>query len=170
MQKFFDVDLWGAQTPPPGVEQSPDWDADEAVDPRSYPRWAPPVWAFFPYLDEDRNGKVTIQEFYDLKFVQIMRKVFDGLDANGDGVVKKNEAHLRSFLRVSFIRSISKELFDLMDVNKDGFISVDDPDPVQWKRWRSNICSILPRPNYQDWMQDACRSLMATHFKTLVDK
>ena len=99
-----------------------------------------------------------------------MRKVFDGLDANGDGVVKKNEAKLRSFLRVSFIRSFSKELFDLMDVNKDGFISVDDPDPDQWRRWGSNICLILPRPNYQDWIQDACRSLMATYFKTLVDK
>ena len=94
-----------------------------------------------------------------------MRKVFDGLDANGDGVVKKNEAHLRSFLRVSPIRSFSKELFDLMDVNKDGFLSVDDPDPAQWRRWRSNLCSIFPY-----WVQDACRSLVTTYYQTLVDK
>ena len=130
VQKFFDLGFWGAQTPPPGVEDSPDWGADEAVDPRSYPKWAPPVWAFLPYLDENRNGKVTIKEFYDLKFVRIMRIVFDGLDANGDGVVKKNEARLRSFLRVPFIRSSTKELFDLMDVNKDGYLSDDDiPSP-----------------------------------------
>ena len=165
MQKFFDLGFWGAQTPPPGVEDSPDWGADEAVDPRSYPKWAPPVWAFLPYLDEDRNGKVTIKEFYDLKFVRIMRIVFDGLDANADGVVKKNEARLRSFLRVPFIRSSTKELFDLMDVNKDGFISVDDPDPAQWRRWQSNICSVLPY-----WIQDACRSLMTTYYQILVDK
>jgi len=150
VQKYFDLGLWGK---------------DDDVDPRDYPGWAPPVWAFIPYLDEDRNGKVSIQEFYDLRFVQIMRKAFDSLDANGDGVVKKNEAHLRSFLRVSPVRSFSKELFDLMDVNKDGYISVDDPDPAQWQRWNRNICTILPR-----WMQDACKSLMTTYFQTLVDK
>ena len=165
VQKYFDLGLWGKQTPPPGFEDSGDWGADEAVDERDYPKWAPPVWAFLPYLDEDRNGKVSIQEFYDLKFVQIMRKIFDGLDANGDGVVTKNEARLRSFLRVSPIRSFSKELFDLMDVNKDGYLSVDDPDPAQWERWQSNICKILPY-----WMQDACNSLMTTYYKTLVDK
>ena len=146
----------------------PNLRADEAVNGRDfpYPDWAPPAWAFVPYLDEDRNGKVSIQEFYDVKFVHILRKIFDGLDSNGDGVVTKNEAHLRSFLRVAPVRSFSKELFDLMDVNKDGFVSVEDPDPVEWrKEWRSSICSILPYS-----MRDACKSLMETYYKTLVDK
>ena len=34
-------------------------------------------------------------ESSEIYFEQICRKIFDCLDANGDGVVKKNEAHLR---------------------------------------------------------------------------
>ena len=50
----------------------------------------------FPsYLDAlDRDGKGSIQEFYDVKVVQVLRIIFDGMDLNRDGLVKKNEAEL----------------------------------------------------------------------------
>ena len=78
------------------------------------------------YLDADRDGKVTIHEFYDMKIVQILRIIFDGLDANGDGVVKQHEARLESFLRRNFLYSLTEELFDYADLNNDNQISVED--------------------------------------------
>ena len=105
VQPYFHLELYGSISSPPGVEESSDFRSrDDLVDPRDYPKWAPPRFALLPYLDENRDGKVTIQEFYDLKFVKIMRHVFDGLDADGDGVVQKDEANLMSFLRLSFSR------------------------------------------------------------------
>ena len=86
-------------------------------------------WWFYSlrsYLDVDRDGKVTIQEFYDLKTVQILKVIFDGLDANGDGLVRQNEARLESFLRPLFLRTITQELFDYVDINNDDEISVAD--------------------------------------------
>ena len=70
----------------------------------------------FPaYLDANRDGKGSIQEFYDVKVVQVLRIIFDGLDVNSDGLVKQNEARLESFFRPIFLRSIAQELFDYLD-------------------------------------------------------
>ena len=86
------------------------------------------VWIYplLSYLDADRDGKVTIHEFYDMKIVQILKIIFDGLDANGDGVVKQHEARLESFLRRNFLYSLTEELFDYADLNNDNQISVED--------------------------------------------
>ena len=150
-QPYFDLELYGSTTSPPGVEESSSYfrSQDDLVHPRDYPKWAPPRFAFLPYLDENRDGKVTIQEFYDLKFVKIMQHVFDGLDADGDGVVQKDEANLMSFLRVSPVRKFSRELFDLMDINKEGYLSRDDSrhlenqDDLGGGRWKGSVCQFL---------------------------
>ena len=77
------------------------------------------------YLDADRDGKGSIQEFYDVKVVQVLRILFDGLDVNSDGLVKKNEARLESFFRPVFLRSITQELFDYLGKNNDNQTSPD---------------------------------------------
>ena len=176
VQPYFHLELYGSITSPPGVEESSDFRSrDDLVDPRDYPKWAPPRFALLPYLDENRDGKVTIQEFYDLKFVKIMRHVFDGLDADGDGVVQKDEANLMSFLRVSPVRKFSRELFDLMDINNDGYISRDDSrhlegqDDLGGGRWEGSVCQFLP-----SWIHRPCNSLIytgpPTYYNPLIDK
>ena len=177
VQPYFHLELYGSISSPPGVEESSSYfrSQDDLVDPRDYPKWAPPRFAFLPYLDENRDGKVTIQEFYDLNFVKIMRHVFDGLDADGDGVVQKDEANLMSFLRVSPVRKFSRELFDLMDINKDGYLSRDDSrhlegqDDMGGGRWEGSVCQFLP-----SWMHRPCNSLIYTgppsYYNPLIDK
>jgi len=176
VQPYFHLELYGSISSPPGFEESSTFRSrDDLVDPRDYPKWAPPRFAFLPYLDENRDGKVTIQEFYDLKFVKIMRHVFDGLDADGDGVVQKDEANLMSFLRVSPVRKFSRELFDLMDINKDGYLSREDSRPLEDQddlgggRWEGSVCQFLP-----SWMHRPCNSLIytgpPTYYNPLIDK
>ena len=81
----------------------------------------------FPsYLDADRDGKGSIQEFYDVKVVQVLRIIFDGMDLNRDGLVKKNEARLENFFRPVFLRSFTQQLFDYLDKNNDDQISFAD--------------------------------------------
>jgi len=103
-------------------------------------------WWYYPllsYLDVDMDGKVSIQEFYDLKTVQILKVIFDGLDVNGDGFVKQNEARLESFLQHRFLRNITKELFDYVDINNDNQISVADY-PEQCRPGGPPICMRIP--------------------------
>ena len=117
-------------------------------------------WWFYPlrsYLDVDRDGKVSIKEFYDLKTVQILKAIFVGLDANGDGLVKQNEACLESFLQPQFLRAITQELFDFADINNDDQISVDDY-PQQCQPGGSSFCMrILP---LADKIEENCRLLV----------
>merc|ERR1712130_146699 len=89
------------------------------------------VTHFPSYLDADRDGKSSIQEFYDVKVVQVLRIIFAGLDVNGDSLVKRNEAHLESFFRPIFLRGIAQELFDFLDKNNDNQISVADITPCE---------------------------------------
>ena len=103
-------------------------------------------WWYYPllsYLDVDADGKVSIQEFYDLKTVQILKVIFDGLDVNGDGLVKQNEARLESFLHWKFLHTITKELFDYVDINNDNEISVADY-PEQCRPGGSPFCMRIP--------------------------
>ena len=78
------------------------------------------------YLDADKDGKVTIQEFYDIKIVKLLRRIFDGFDKTNDGVVDKSEASLTSLLRPAFFRSLVEEIFPVLDVNKDNTLSLGD--------------------------------------------
>ena len=89
------------------------------------------VTHFPSYLDANRDGKSSIQEFYDVKVVQVLRIIFAGLDVNGDGLVKQNEARLESFFRPIFLRGIAQELFDFLDKNNDNQISVADITPCE---------------------------------------
>merc|ERR1719430_2709981 len=73
------------------------------------------VTHFPSYLDADRDGKSSIQEFYDVKVVQVLRIIFAGLDVNNDGLVKKNEARLENFFRQVFLSRIAQEFFDYLD-------------------------------------------------------
>ena len=78
------------------------------------------------YLDADKNGEVTVQEFYDIKIVKLLRLIFDGFDKNNDGIMEKSEASLTSLLRPAFFRSLVEEIFPVVDVNKDNTLSLGD--------------------------------------------
>ena len=85
------------------------------------------------YFDADKDGRVTVQEFYDIKVVKVLRRIFDGFDKNNDGVVDKSEASLSSLLRPQFFKSLTEEIFDLLDVNNDNTVSIEDV-PYCWER------------------------------------
>ena len=85
------------------------------------------MYPLHSYLDADKDGRVTLQEFYDMKTVQILKIFFDGLDVNEDGFVESNEARLESFLRPAFlVGNITDEVFSYLDLNKDGELSMWD--------------------------------------------
>lgn len=85
------------------------------------------MYPLHSYLDADKDGRVTRQEFYDMKTVQILKIFFDGLDVNRDGFVESNEARLESFLRPAFlVGNITDEVFSYLDLNKDGELSMWD--------------------------------------------
>ena len=124
------------------------------------------------YLDADRDGKSSIQEFYDVKVVQVLKIIFDGLDVNDDGLVKKNEARLENFFRPVFLRSIAQEFFDYLDKNNDNQISVADitrcepyketpfclhMNPLENKT--VDNCQLLGSP-----LEHVCTTLMTTYF------
>jgi len=110
LQGIFDPEFWAPEMARgPGLRGSGWWIA---------------LWP--SYLDADRDGKGSIQEFYDVKVVQFLRIIFDGLDVNSDGLVKQNEARLDNFFRPVFLRNFAKEFFDYLDKNNDNQISVAD--------------------------------------------
>lgn len=129
------------------------------------------VTLFPSYLDADRDGRGSIQEFYDVKVVQVLRIIFDGLDVNSDGLVEQKEARLNSFLRPIFLRSLTQELFDYLDNNNDNQISVADitrceiggssfcskMDPLENKT--VDNCHRLGSP-----LQHVCTTLIKTYF------
>ena len=103
------------------------------------------------YLDADKDGTVSIQEFYDLKAVHILKMLFDGLDVNKDGLVKQREARLESFLRPTFLRTVIQELFDFVDVNNDNEIS-DGDYPVRCLEGNERWSPPQPwEPGYERW-------------------
>jgi len=85
---------------------------------------------FFPYLDTNKDGKVSVWEVYDGRVVEILRSIFDGLDVNGNGVLEKSEAIPENLFRPKFIRNIIAEMFKLADRNQDTSLTVDDVPPL----------------------------------------
>ena len=126
----------------------------------------------FPaYLDANRDGKGSIHEFYDVKVVQVLRIIFDGLDVNRDGLVQQKEARLNSFLRPIFLRSLTQELFDYLDNNNDNQISV--ADITRCEIGGSSFCSktdLLENKTVDNChrlgfpLQHVCITLMTTYF------
>ena len=108
------------------------------------------------YLDADKDGTVSIQEFYDVKAVHILKMLFDGLDVNKDGLVKQREARLESFLRPTFLRTIIQEIFDFLDANNDNEISDGEYQVRCLERYcYCRYCHLLyPR------LEQVCESLM----------
>merc|ERR1712013_478732 len=45
------------------------------------------------YFDVNKDGKVSIREFYDIKVVGLLNIIFDGFDKNGDGRVPLHARH-----------------------------------------------------------------------------
>jgi len=118
-------------------------------------------WWFYAlrsYLDVDRDGKVSIQEFYDLKTVQILKAIFDGLDANGDGLVRQNEARLENLLRPRFLRALTQELFDYADINNDNQISVEDYPQQCQGRFGQGFC-VMRLPTLANKTEENCHHL-----------
>ena len=96
------------------------------------PAWIYQIHPFLvSYLDADKDEKVSIHEFYDIKIVHLLKTIFGGLDTNNDGTVDVSEASLTSLFRPVFLKSITKELFDFADVNNDNVISMEDLPPVE---------------------------------------
>ena len=58
--------------------------------------------------------------------VHLAKILFDGFDADRDGSLEVVEVSLASLLRPAFIKTVARELFQLLDINKDGFISAED--------------------------------------------
>ena len=127
------------------------WDDEEEDGPRSEHKGVWWVYPLLSYLDADKDGTVSIQEFYDLKAVHILKMLFDGLDVNKDGLVKQREARLESFLRPTFLRTVIQELFDFVDVNNDNEIS-DGDYPVRCLERRERWSPPQPwEPGYERW-------------------
>ena len=61
-----------------------------------------------------------------MKMVHLAKILFDGFDSNGDGSLEAVEVSLASLLRPAFLINVARELFQLLDINKDGFISAED--------------------------------------------
>ena len=96
----------------------------------------PYLWFVIPYLDSDKDGKVTVFEFYNGRAVEILRSIFDGLDVNQNNLLEKSEAIPENLFRPQFIRSITREIFKLADVNKDSSLSVDDVPLLYCSGWQ----------------------------------
>jgi len=88
--------------------------------------WKASLILFPSYLDVDRDGKSSMQEFYDMKVVQILKIIFEGLDVNSDGLVKQDEAYLKSLISPGFLRNITGEVFDFFDKDNDGDVDMED--------------------------------------------
>ena len=58
--------------------------------------------------------------------LHLAKLLFGGFDADGDGSLAVVEVSLESLLRPVFLKTLARELFELVDVNKDGFISAED--------------------------------------------
>ena len=89
----------------------------------------------FTYLDSDNDGKLSVEELYDGRVVEILRSIFDGLDVNGNGVLEKSEAIPENLFGPKFIRNIIAEIFKVADRNKDTSLTVDDAPPLYCRRW-----------------------------------
>ena len=85
-----------------------------------------PGLALASYLDLDRDGNLARREFADGKMVHLAKILFDGFDSDGDGSLEAVEVSLESLLRPAFLKTLARELFQLIDINKDGFISAED--------------------------------------------
>ena len=78
------------------------------------------------YLDANQDGNLVKREFAEGKMLHLAKLLFDGFDSDGDGSLAVVEVSLESLLRPAFLKTLARELFELVDVNKDGFISAED--------------------------------------------
>ena len=85
-----------------------------------------PSLALASYLDANQDGNLARREFANEKMVHLAKILFDGFDSDGDGSLEAVEVSLESLLRPAFLKSLARELFQLIDINKDGFISAED--------------------------------------------
>jgi len=85
-----------------------------------------PALALATYLDANQDGNLVKREFADGKMVHLAKILFDGFDSDGDGSLEAVEVSLASLLRPAFLKTVARELFQLVDVNQDGFISAED--------------------------------------------
>ena len=85
-----------------------------------------PALALATYLDANQDGNLVKREFADGKMVYLAKILFDGFDSDGDGSLEAVEVSLASLLRPAFLKTVARELFQLVDVNQDGFISAED--------------------------------------------
>ena len=85
-----------------------------------------PGLALASYLDANQDGNLARREFADGNMLFLAKILFDGFDSDGDGSLEAVEVSLESLLRPAFLKTLARELFQLIDINKDGFISAED--------------------------------------------
>merc|ERR1719209_878760 len=126
----------------------------------------PYLWFLIPYLDTDNDGKVSVGELYDGRVVEILRSIFDGLDANGNGVLEKSEAIPENLFGAKFIRNVIAEIFKLTDRNKDESLSMDDVPLFNGER-KLNETEDLCLFSYHPWDSEVklkeCKNQMSTY-------
>ena len=125
------------------------------------------MYPLHSYLDADKDGRVTLQEFYDMKTVQILKIFFDGLDVNEDGFVESNEARLESFLRPAFlVGNITDEVFSYLDLNKDGELSMWDVYDSLRGGSNQGFCLEIERYSIPDGtLEENCENLFMNEYR-----
>jgi len=108
----------------------------------------------FTYLDSDNDGKLSVEELYDGRVVEILRSIFDGLDVNGNGVLEKSEAIPENLFGPKFIRNIIAEIFKVADRNKDTSLTVDDAPPLYCRSWQD--CYKKMNPDCNEMEPEEC--------------
>jgi len=95
----------------------------------------------FNAIDADKQGTISLEEFKEVIFgvtdvqisldneesVKVIAKLFVESDDNGDGNISKTEFHkLLSKLGLSFSAKKMNMIFDMLDSDKNGSISLEE--------------------------------------------
>ena len=131
----------------------------------------PYLWFVIPYLDSDKDGKVSVFEFYNGRAVEILRSIFDGLDVNQNNLLEKSEAIPENLFRPQFVQNIIMVIFRLADRNEDNVLSMDDVPLLggyggQKLNETDDLCLFLFDRREEGGMEE-CRNQISTYLPLL---
>jgi len=91
----------------------------------------------FNKVDQDRNGRVSSEEYMTFKQQQAEER-FQQLDINNDGYVSSDEFISAKHRRHGKRRGRGKRFFTKLDANADGHITRDE-SVIAWSNWFKRI-------------------------------